>query len=195
MTTVPNAGSCELHDFKQLDAVLSRKPARGVALVPTKDALCFSSYTLSKGSRVYRLDRAGNLAVNASDVNSGRTVYLYGSLDGQKWQRVLEWRKDSRPAALFQNAKAYCRMARIPAGCWHSRPLLSNRATRRQLFGEYDSARVHRWLGFRPAIFWRSPHQRPKAPCGRGKITHLRISRVGSPDKMESYDEWHARQE
>ncbi|HYL16887.1 MAG TPA: hypothetical protein VEV41_27895 [Terriglobales bacterium] len=117
-------------DFKQLDIVLSgNEQARAVALIPMKDALYFSSNTLSGSNRVYRLDRAGDLTelaslsgsslsgcqvgdsiffstvVEPSDASSGGNVYLYCSRGGQKWQRVLEWEKDYWPAALFQHGK------------------------------------------------------------------------------------------
>jgi hypothetical protein len=119
-------------DFKTMDVVLSgSQQARSAALVPTGDALYFSSDTPLETNHVYRLDRRGNLAkaatlgsssiyacavgnavffstmVEPSAINSDRNVHLYGSLDGIQWQRVLERTKDRWPMSFFQYGNAF----------------------------------------------------------------------------------------
>jgi hypothetical protein len=119
-------------DFKTMDVVLSgSQQARSAALVPTRDALYFSSDTPLETNHVYRLDRSGNLAeaatlgsssiyacsvgnaiffstmVEPSAINSDRNVHLYGSADGIQWQRVLERKKDRWPMRLFQYGNAF----------------------------------------------------------------------------------------
>jgi hypothetical protein len=119
-------------DFKNVDVVLSgNQQARSVALVPTRDALYFSSDTPLEANHVYRLDRRGKLSdvaalssssiygcsvgnavffstmVEPSAINSDRNVNLYGSCDGIQWQRVLRCRKDRWPMGLFQYGNAF----------------------------------------------------------------------------------------
>jgi len=118
-------------DFKSVDAVLSgNQQARSAALVPTPDALYFSSDTPLESNHVYRLDRRGNLGklaplssssiygclvgnavffstmVEPSVTNSSRDVCLYGSLGGADWQRLQKWKKDRWPMGLFQYGNA-----------------------------------------------------------------------------------------
>jgi hypothetical protein len=119
-------------DFKNVDVVLSgNQQVRSAALVPTCDALYFSSDTPLETNHVYRLDRRGNPAkvaalssssiygcnvgnavffstmVEPSPINSDRTVCLYGSPDGFDWQRVRQWKKDRWPMGLFQYGNAF----------------------------------------------------------------------------------------
>src|SRR5277367_3267163 len=119
-------------DFRTVDIVLSgSQQARSAALVPTRDALYFSSDTPLETNHVYRLDRRGNLAeattldsssiyacsvgnaiffstmVEPSAINCDRKVHLYGSADGIEWQSVLERRKDRWPMRLFQYGNAF----------------------------------------------------------------------------------------
>jgi hypothetical protein len=119
-------------DFKTVDVVLSgNQQARSAALVPTRDALYFSSDTPLETNAVYWLDRQGNLSKVAalgsssiygcrvgdavffstmaepSKVNSSRDVCLYGSPDGVHWQRVLQHTKDLWPMKLFQYGNAF----------------------------------------------------------------------------------------
>ena len=118
-------------DFKTVDVILSgNQQARSAALVPTRDALYFSSDTPLETNHVYRLDRRGNAArvaelsgssiyscrvgnalffstmVEPSAINSDRNVNLYGSLDGVQWQRVINFKKDRWPMGLFQYGNA-----------------------------------------------------------------------------------------
>jgi hypothetical protein len=118
-------------DFKTVDVVLSGdQQARAVACIPAMDGLYFSSDTPLESNRAYRLDRHGKLnelvgltsssiygcragealffstMVEPSEVNSARNVYLYGSCEGQRWQRVLQWKKDFWPKGLFQYGNA-----------------------------------------------------------------------------------------
>jgi hypothetical protein len=119
-------------DFSSVEVVLSgSQQARAVALIPTADALFFSSDTPLEANHVYRLDRAGNLAtvaglssssiygcragnaiffstmVEPSEVNVDREVCIYGTQDGIAWQRSLWWQKDALPMGLFQYGNAF----------------------------------------------------------------------------------------
>jgi hypothetical protein len=119
-------------DFKNVDVILSgNQQARSAALVPTRNALYFSSDTPLETNHVYRLDRRGNLSkvaalssssiygcrvgnavffstiVEPSAVNVDRNVCLYGSPDGLQWQRVWQEKKDRWPMGLFQYGNAF----------------------------------------------------------------------------------------
>jgi hypothetical protein len=119
-------------DFKTMDVVLSGgQQARSAALVPTREALYFSSDTPLETNHVYRLDRRGNTArvavlssssiygcsvgnavffstmVEPSAINSDPKVCLYGSPDGFRWQRIWERKKDHWPMNLFQYGNAF----------------------------------------------------------------------------------------
>jgi hypothetical protein len=119
-------------DFKNVDVVVSdNQQARSAALVPTRNALYFSSDTPLESNYVYRLDRRGNLwkvaalsssstygcrvgdavffstMAEPSEVNSRRNVCLYGSPDGLQWQRVFHRKKDRWPMRLFQYGNAF----------------------------------------------------------------------------------------
>ncbi len=119
-------------DFKTVDLVLSgSQQTRCATLVPTRDALYFSSDTPVETNHVYRLDRRGRLSevaelnnssiygcsvgnavffstmVEPSAINSDRKVNLYGSPDGFQWQRVLQRKKDRWPMGLFQYGNAF----------------------------------------------------------------------------------------
>lgn len=133
--TGDNAAECRILrascDFKNVDVVLAgNQQARAVALIPTRDALYFSSDTPSESNHVYRLDRAGNLRqlapltsssiygcgvgnciffstmVEPSDANLDRRVRLFGSAEGSQWSSLLEWHKDSWPMKYFQYGNA-----------------------------------------------------------------------------------------
>jgi hypothetical protein len=118
-------------DFKTVDVVLyGNQQARSAALVPTREAIYFSSDTPFETNYVYRLDRRGDLfkvatlssssiygcqvgnavffstMVEPSVINSCRDVFLYGSPDGTRWQRLQQWAKDRWPMALFQYGNA-----------------------------------------------------------------------------------------
>ena len=119
-------------DFKNIDVILSgNQQARSAALIPTRDALYFSSDTPLEPNHVYRLDRRGNLSrvaalnsssiygcrvgnaiffstmVEPSAINPDRNVCLYGSPDGLQWQRVLQRKKDRWPMGLFQYGNVF----------------------------------------------------------------------------------------
>jgi len=119
-------------DFKNVDTVLSGgQQARSAALIPTCDALYFSTDTPLEANYVYRLARTGKLAnvasmsgssiygcrvgssiffstmVEPSQANPERNVCLFGTSDGLNWQRLLQWPKDIWPPKLFQYANAF----------------------------------------------------------------------------------------
>ena len=119
-------------DFKNVEVILSgNQQVRSAALVPTRDALYFSSDTPTETNHVYRLDRRGSLSrvaalssssiygcrlgnavffstmVEPSAVNVDRNVCLYGSPDGLQWQRILQRKKDRWPTSLFQYGNAF----------------------------------------------------------------------------------------
>jgi hypothetical protein len=120
------------HDFRNVDVILAGgQQTRSAALVPTSDALYFASDTPFERNHVYRLDRRGNVCkvaalnsssihgcsvgnsiffstmVEPSPVNSDRNVCLYGSADGDTWQRVFQRPKDRWPLRLFQYGNAF----------------------------------------------------------------------------------------
>jgi len=119
-------------DFSRVDAVLSgNQQARAVACVPMADGLYFSSDTPFETNHVYRLDRGGKLSkltsvssssiygcrvgdklffstmVEPSEANPERNVWIYGSPDGNRWERLLSWGKDGWPMGLFQYGNAF----------------------------------------------------------------------------------------
>jgi hypothetical protein len=119
-------------DFRSVEMVLSgNQQTRSAALVPTREALYFSTDTPFETNHVYRLDRQGNLAkvaalssssiygcrvggavffstmIEPSSVNTSRDVRLYGSADCIHWQNIFERRKDSWPMTLFQYGNAF----------------------------------------------------------------------------------------
>jgi len=119
-------------DFKNVDMVLSgNQQARSAALVPTRDAIYFSSDTPFETNHVYRLDRRGDLCpvatlssssihgcrvgnavffstmVEPSMINCSRDVCLYASSDGARWQCLRQWTKDRWPMGLFQYGNAF----------------------------------------------------------------------------------------
>jgi hypothetical protein len=133
--TGDNGAECRiLHascDFSQVETVLSgNQQARAVALIAAADGLYFSSDTPFEANHIYRLDRRGKLTelaslssssiygcavgnaiffstmVEPSQANPERNVCLYGSPDGVRWQRLLQWPKDRWPMGLFQYGNA-----------------------------------------------------------------------------------------
>lgn len=114
-------------DFRDVEVVMSgNQQARAVALVPTPDALYFSSDTPLEANHVYRLDRHGKLSqltglssssiygcrvgeaiffstmVEPSLVNPDNHARLYGSPEGGDWCSLGSWEKDRWPMGLFQ---------------------------------------------------------------------------------------------
>lgn len=119
-------------DFKRVEAVLSgSQQTRAAALIPTRDAVYFSTDTPLETNHVYRLARTKALAkaatlssssiygcrvgnsvffstmVEPSQTNQEPNVCLFGSSDGLNWQRLLQWRKDLWPLKLFQYGNAF----------------------------------------------------------------------------------------
>jgi hypothetical protein len=119
-------------DFKNVDVVLSgNQQARSAALIPTPDALYFSSDTPHETNHVYRLDRRGDVLkvamltsssiygcrvgnavffstmVEPSAINFSRDVCLYGSPEGTRWKPLQQWSKDRWPMGLFQYGNAF----------------------------------------------------------------------------------------
>jgi hypothetical protein len=119
-------------DFRHVDVVVAgSQQARSAALVPIRNALYFSSDTPLEKNHVYRLDRRGNLAqvsplnsssiygcrvgdsvffstmVEPSAINPERSVYLYGSPNGDQWQQIPQGKKDRWPIRLFQYGNAF----------------------------------------------------------------------------------------
>ena len=119
-------------DFKTVDVVLSgNQQARSAALVPTRDAVYFSSDTPVESNYVYRLGRRGDLStvanlnnssiygclvgntiffstmVEPSAINPDRTVMLYASADGVAWKCFPQGKKDRWPMGLFQYGNTF----------------------------------------------------------------------------------------
>ena|SRR5215813_2321532 len=117
-------------DFRHVDTVMAgNQQARAVMMVPTGDALYFSSDTPLEGNHVYRLDRGGRLTIVAdlasssiygcrvgdkiffstmvepSDFNQERDVHIYGG-EGSTWHRLRSWKKDFLPMHFFQYGNA-----------------------------------------------------------------------------------------
>jgi hypothetical protein len=120
-------------DFKAVDLVLSgNQQTRCAALVPTHDAVYFSSDTPFEVNHVYCLDRQSGVAraitelngssiygclagdavffstmVEPSATNLSGYVLLYGSGDGVEWHCLRQWKKDRWPMGLFQYGNAF----------------------------------------------------------------------------------------
>lgn len=114
-------------DFKRVETVISgNQQARAVAMVPTEDALYYSSDTPLESNHIYRLDRGGrsdivgNLTsssiygcragdkiffstmVEPSRVNRDRMVRVYGGEGQSEWRALLSWEKDALSMRFFQ---------------------------------------------------------------------------------------------
>ena len=128
-------------DFKTVDVILSgSQQTRSAALVPTRDALYFSTDTPLETNHVYRLDRQGGVSkaaalsssstygcrvgnavffstmVEPSAINSDRNVSVLGSADGLHWQCLLQRKKDHWPMGLFQYGNAFLPDGKNTAG-------------------------------------------------------------------------------
>lgn len=128
-------------DFRNIDVALSgNQQARAVACVPTADGRYFSSDTPLEANHVYHLDRRGRLSelgdlstssiygckvgqaiffstmVEPSKINRDHNVRLYGSSNGQRWQPLLQWKKDVWPVRLFQYGNAFLPDGRNTSG-------------------------------------------------------------------------------
>jgi hypothetical protein len=118
-------------DFKRVDPVLAgNQQARAVALVPTNNALYFSSDTPLESNHVYRLDRTGqpdvvanlpsssiygcrvgeniffSTMVEPSDLNHEPYVCIYGGSESTAWNMLRSWKKDLLPMRFFQYGNA-----------------------------------------------------------------------------------------
>lgn len=114
-------------DWGQVETVLSgSQQTRAVALVPTVEGVYFATDTTVETNHIYRLGRDGSLerlaaiagsgmqacrvgevlffstAVEPSPVNQHSFACLYGSVDGETWEKLIAWRKDRWPMRLFQ---------------------------------------------------------------------------------------------
>ncbi|HEV8047017.1 MAG TPA: hypothetical protein VGP35_04770 [Terriglobales bacterium] len=120
-------------DFRTVDVVLSgNQQTRCAVLVPTHDAVYFSSDTPFEVNHVYCLDRRSGVAraitelngssiygclagdavffstmVEPSATNLSGYVLLYGSGDGVEWHCLRQWKKDRWPMGLFQYGNAF----------------------------------------------------------------------------------------
>ena len=134
--TGDNGAECQILrasvDFKDVQVIASGgQQARAVALIPTREALFFSSDTPFETNHIYSYSRRGILSqateisgssiygcrvrdaiffstmVEPSDTNRDRHVRVYGSADQIHWGCLLEWEKDMWPMGLFQYANAF----------------------------------------------------------------------------------------
>lgn len=119
-------------DLSSIDIVMSgTQQARAVAAIPAPDCLYLSTDTPYEKNHVYRLDRSGHLEcvgdlnsssiygcragqglffttmVEPSAVNTDREVHLVGSRDGNRWETVARWKKDSLSMKYFQYGNAF----------------------------------------------------------------------------------------
>ena len=120
-------------DFKTRDVVWAgNQQSRCAALVPTRDAVYFSTDTPLEKNHIYGFDRrsgkvcavaelsgssiygcsAGDAIffstmVEPSAINSSGDVTLQGSRDGVDWQCLRRWKKDRWPMGLFQYGNAF----------------------------------------------------------------------------------------
>jgi hypothetical protein len=130
-------------DFAQVETIYSgSQQTRAAALIADEDAVYWASDTPSEANHIYRLGRKGTLTtvasiagssiygcrvgdsmffstmVEPSPVNRERKVCLVGSADGQKWESLLQWKKDIWPMKLFQYGNAF-----LPNGPNHTEVL------------------------------------------------------------------------
>lgn len=119
-------------DFKAVDVVLAgNQQTRCAALIPTRDAVYFSSDTPFEVNHVYCLDRQSGVVraitelngssiygclagdsvffstmVEPSATNLSGDVRVYGSRGGVDWHCLHQWKKDRWPMGLFQYGNA-----------------------------------------------------------------------------------------
>lgn len=119
-------------DFTTVDEVAGGgQQTRAVAAVVNEDGLYFASDTPLEQNFIYHLSRRGRLArlgelpsssiyacrnrsgmffstmAEPSEVNSGRSVGLFGSVDGAEWESLAEWKKDGWSMKFFQYGNAF----------------------------------------------------------------------------------------
>jgi hypothetical protein len=120
-------------DFSSVEVVLhGKQQARTVAAIPTQEALYFASDTPLEGNSIWRLDPKGTLSrlapissscisaarvgshmffstmVEPSEINLDRMVRVYASdiRHPERWNPLLNWRKDRWPMKFFQYGNA-----------------------------------------------------------------------------------------
>lgn len=114
-------------DLRNVDVVLSGgQQARAVSLIPTEDAVYFSSDSPLEKNYIYRLRRSGAVSqvaeisgssiygcavgrsiffstmVEPSMVNLDRHSRVFGSADTNRWDNLLSWKKDTHSLKWFQ---------------------------------------------------------------------------------------------
>lgn len=124
-------------DFRSVEVVMSgNQQARAVAMVPTREALYFSTDTPLEPNFIYRMDRRGSLEqmtgltgssiygcgvgaavffstmVEPSAANPDPNVQVVGGTPDTGWQSLLSWPKDGWSMRFFQYGNAS-----LPDGC------------------------------------------------------------------------------
>jgi hypothetical protein len=119
-------------DLATLDeVVVGNQQVRAVAAIVNEDGLYFASDTPLERNYIYRLNLDGcvkkcsalpsssiygcrnrsgmffSTMVEPSPVNHSRGVTLVGSLVGERWDAVAQWRKDRWPMKYFQYGNAF----------------------------------------------------------------------------------------
>ena len=119
-------------DFSSVDEVVAgSQQTRAVAAVVNEDGLYFATDTPLEKNFIYymsrqgRMERAGALPsssiyacknrsgmffstmVEPSEVNSSRSVELFGSSDGAEWESLAAWEKDRWAMKFFQYGNAF----------------------------------------------------------------------------------------
>lgn len=128
-------------DFRSVEVVMSgNQQARAVAMVPTRDALYFSTDTPLEQNFIYRMDRRGSLQrmtgltgssiygcgvgtavffstmVEPSAANPDRNVQVVGGTPDTGWQSLLSWPKDGWSMRFFQYGNAFLPDGRNESG-------------------------------------------------------------------------------
>jgi hypothetical protein len=123
-------------DLDKVEVVIEgNQQARAVAAIPTRVGLYFSTDTPFEQNHVYQLDRAGivervgdlasssifgckvscgtgetlffSTMIEPSAVNTTREVQIVASNDGENWQVLDRWKKDTMPMHYFQYGNAF----------------------------------------------------------------------------------------
>jgi len=122
------------YDFTSVEVVLQGKQQRrAVAAVSTEDGIYFASDTPLEQNFIYRVERGGTLSclapvnsssiygcqvgshvffstmVEPSEINRDPTVRIYAAQANhpQRWDPLLNWRKDRWPMKFFQYGNAF----------------------------------------------------------------------------------------
>lgn len=119
-------------DFRRVDEVLGgNQQTRAVAAIVAENGIYFASDTPLEQNYIYFLDRSGavkriapipnssiyacknkngmffSTMVEPSQFNRTRTVTLFGSQNGAKWDQLATWRKDRWSMKFFQYGNAF----------------------------------------------------------------------------------------